>query len=394
MVSYVGTSIVKDGTSHKQYIIPSGLKTEVLYSMHDCVLSGHLGYKKTREKLLQRFYWFNVRNDVYTHLQACDQCASIKGPGKVPRAPLGQMPSGAPWDRLSTDITGPFPVSTRGNKYILVVTDYFSKWVEVFAIPDQTAVTCAEKILDEVISRYGCPYDLHSDQGSNYVSNIFKELCIMLEIRKTRTSPYNPRGNGKVERFNKTLVRMIKAYLVDEGNQWDRHLGCLAGAYRATTHESTGFTPNMLMFGRENRMPAHLMFACSDTDHSFQSYGDYVTSLRDKIVHAHELARDHLGKMARRQKDAYDGKCVLNVYKSGDLVWYANSASQIHLAPKLRKTFIGPVIVVERKNDLNYLIQLNTKREFRLVHHNKLMPYGGSSHPSWIKVALRHLKSK
>ena len=312
---------------------------------------------------------------------------------QVPHAPLGIMPSGAPWDRISTDITGPLPVSNLGNKYILVVTDYFSKWVEIFPVPDQTAVTCAEKILDEVISRFGCPYDLHSDQGANYMSKIFKELCDMLEIRKTRSSPFNPHCNGQVERFNKTLIRMIKAYLVDEGKDWDRHLGCLAGAYRATIHESTCYTPNMLMMGREVRMPAHLIFSCPATDDTISSYGEYVENLKDKMRKAHELARAHLGKAARRQKDSYDGKCVLNLYKVGDLVWYANPTAHTNIAPKLRKTFVGPVIVAERKNDLNYVIQTNSRKEFRLVHHNKLMPYRGIACPSWVKTALKSLKS-
>ena len=91
------------------------------------------------------------------------------------------------------------------------MSDHFTKWVEVFAVPDFTAKTCAEKILNEVIARFGCPHDLHSDQGRNYESQIFAELCRLLEIRKTRTTPGNPRCNGQTERFNKTLLRMIKA---------------------------------------------------------------------------------------------------------------------------------------------------------------------------------------
>ena len=123
------------------------------------------------------------------------------------------MATGAPLDRLATDILGPFPESTRGNKYVLAVTDYFTKWLEIFPIPDQTAPTCAEIILNEVIARFGCPYNIHSDQGRNYESAIFSELCQLLEIRKTRTSPGQPSCNGQVERFNRTLVSMIKAYL-------------------------------------------------------------------------------------------------------------------------------------------------------------------------------------
>jgi hypothetical protein len=88
------------------------------------------------------------------------------------------MPTGAPWDRLATDILGPLPVTPRGNRYILGVTDYFTKWIEVFPVPNQTAETCANVILNEVICRYGCPLSIHSDQGRNFESDIFQELYI------------------------------------------------------------------------------------------------------------------------------------------------------------------------------------------------------------------------
>ena len=109
------------------------------------------------------------------------------------------MPVGAHLDRLSTDILDTFPKSTQGNKYVLAVTDYFTKWVEIFAIPDQSAVTCAGVILNKVIARFGCPYDIHSDQGCNYESAIFSELCQLLEIGKTRTTPGHRHCNGQVE---------------------------------------------------------------------------------------------------------------------------------------------------------------------------------------------------
>lgn len=374
----------KNGQSFLQIVIPKSLKGEVLYHMHNTVLSGHLGVKKTREKLLQRFYWFNVREDIYQHIMKCHECTSIKGPPKSPKAPLGSMPSGSPLDRISMDVLGPLPRSNRDNKYILVITDYFTKWVEIYPMPDQTASTCAEKVID-FISRYGCSYDLHSDQGSNFLSKIFKELCQLFEIRKTRTSPYNPRGNGQVERFNRTLISMVKAFLKGEDKDWDKYLCCLAGAYRATVHESTGFTPNMLMFGREVRFPIQIMFGQPEPD-QYLSYGDYVDVLKDHLEKAHDLARDNLGSKAKRQKDSYDGKCVFHTHLPGDLVWYACSHSQLTTAPKLRLPYIGPVVVTKKINDLNYEIQLSSDKSNRkIVHHNKIFPYLGTNIPTWIK---------
>ena len=216
--------IKRDGTSDSlQLIVPRELQREVLWNAHDGLLGGHLGQKKTREKALKKFYWRGIREDCNNWVNTCDVCARQKRPQRKPHAPLGSMATGAPLDRLATDILGPFPESTRGNKYVLAVTDYFTKWVEIFPIPDQTAPTCAEIILNEVIARFGCPYNIHSDQGRNYESAIFSELCQLLEIRKTRTSPGHSSCNGQVEHFNRTLVSMIKAYLKGQQREWDKH---------------------------------------------------------------------------------------------------------------------------------------------------------------------------
>ena len=339
--------IKRDGTSDSlQLIVPRELQREVLWNAHDGLLGGHLGQKKTREKVLKKFYWRGIREDCNNWVNTCDVCARQKRPQRKPHAPLGSMATGAPLDCLATDILGPFPESTRGNKYVLAVTDYFTKWVEIFPIPDQTAPTCAEIILNEVIARFGCPYNIHSDQGRNYESAIFSELCQLLEIRKTRTSPGHPSCNGQVERFNRTLVSMIKAYLKGQQREWDKHLGCLAAAYRATPHESTGFTPNMLMFGREARLPIEVILGigATSTGEEVASYGDYVNSLKERMQVAHDLARKHLGRNALWMKESYDAKKNLNQYNRGDLVWYATESKQLHTAPKLRVPFQGPYL--------------------------------------------------
>ena len=246
--------IKRDGSGeYLQFIVPLSMRKEVLFQMHNSLVSGHLGCKKTKEKILQRFYWYSLKDEVVLHIQKCDTCAADKRPPKVPRAPMGSLRVGAPGDCIATDYLGPLPITDRGHRYILLFTDHFTKNVEVIPVGDMTAEVCAQKLLNEVISRWGCPLSIHSDQGRTYESRVFKELCRMLEIRKTRPSARNPRGNGQAERFNRTLLRMIKAYLCGEQTEWDLHLGCLAGAYRATPNESTRLTPNMLTMGREVR---------------------------------------------------------------------------------------------------------------------------------------------
>ena len=380
----------KDGSgSYIQFLVPRSLKKDILYQMHNSVLSGHLGRKKTLEKTLQRFYWFGIREDVKIWVKKCDTCASIKTPNKHPRAALGKMPVGAPLDRLATDILGPLPLTPRGNRYILLVTDHFTKWVEVFPVPDQTAETCANKILNEVISRFGCSMTIHSDQGRNYESKIFSELCRLLEIKKTRTSARNPKCNGVAERFNRTLLRMIKSYLRGEQDNWDMNLGCLAAAYRASPHESSGLTPNLLMLGREVRLPAELMYGGQNlSSDSISSYGEYVDKLRDQLQLAHTIARKHLATSAKRQSEIYDSHLSIFNFKPKDLVWVENHSFKPSQSKKLQPAYEGPCIITKKYNDLTYKVMLS-EHTVKVLNHNKMKPYEGEHLPIWIKKQLK-----
>jgi hypothetical protein len=339
---------------------------------------------------LQRYYWFELKEDVKVWIAKCDSCAANKAAIPHPKAPLGTIPVSAPLDRLFTDILGPLPETPRGNRYVLLVTDHFTKWVEIFPIPDQTAQTCASVILNEVISRYGCPYDLHSDQGRNYESEIFAELCRMLGVRKTRSSPRHPQCNGQAERFMRTLVTMIKAYIKDEQLNWDLNLGCLAGAYRASVHDATGFTPNYLMLGREVRTPAELVHtSLSTTGEVVDSYGSFVDNLRERMQKAHLVAREHLQTANKRQKDSYDVKTKLTRYEPGEAVWYLSEARKQGVCPKLQATYEGPYVIIDKLNSLDYKLMKEPKGRQIVVHHNKLKPYKGDFSPQW---ARKHAK--
>ncbi len=371
-----------------QLLVPKAVRDKVLSDMHCSVLAGHLGRKKTAEKILQRYYWYQLREDVNNFTRKCDICSANKAPHRTPKAALGDMRVGYPLDRIQTDILGPLPMTLRQNKYILVVTDCFSKWTEAYAIKDQTAKTCAAVILEEFISRFGCPLDLHSDQGRNFDGQIFKHLCKLLEIRKTRTTPRHPQCNGQVERFNKTLIKMIKAYIKGDQESWDCQLGCLTAAYRASVHESTGYTPNMLMLGREVRLPGEFVHQIP-TKQATNSLPEYVDHLKDRMEHAHMIARKYLKRNTERHQELYDGKLSVNTFSEGDLVWHLNENRTEGISPKLQDQYTGPYLVVGNYNDIDYCIQLDGKGTQRIVHHNKLKHYEGDKRLSWAKQALK-----
>ena len=141
------------------------------------------------------------------------------------------------------DILGPLTESSLGNKYILVVSDYFTKWVEAYPMPNQEIVTIANVLVNEFISRFGVQLLLHSDQRSQFESSLFQELCSLLDIDKTRTTTYHPQSDGLVERFNLTLENMLSKSIASDLREWDSHLPMLMLAYRFSVHESTGQTP-------------------------------------------------------------------------------------------------------------------------------------------------------
>lgn len=107
-------------------------------------------------------------------------------------------------ERVAIDVVGPLPSTTSGNRFILVVVDYFTRWPEAYAIPNQEARTIAQKLVDEWVCRYGVMQMLHTDKGKNFESRIFKEMTDILGIKKTRTTPYHPQSNGLVEIMNRT----------------------------------------------------------------------------------------------------------------------------------------------------------------------------------------------
>ena len=214
-----------------QLLVPRVLRREILQHNHNTVFAAHLGVGKTAQKIKQHFYWYRMDEDVKIHLRQCDTCSANRRPSHKPKAPLKDYLSGSPMDRIAIDILGPLPCSRRNNSYILVVADYFTRFVEAYPIPDQQAETVAHELVHQFVSRYGVPLELHSDQGRNFESSLFQQICEMLEIKKTRSSPYRPSSNGLVERFNLTLMKMVRCFVEENKTDWDQYLPLLTAAY-------------------------------------------------------------------------------------------------------------------------------------------------------------------
>ena len=159
-------------------------------------------------------------------------------------------------ERIAIDVLGPLPETDNGNKYLLIAMDYFTKWPEAYPLPNQEATTVV--LVGEFFSRMGIPLEIHSDQGRNFESNVFHEICKLLHIKKTRTTPLHPQSDGMVERLNRTIEAQLAIFVSENQRDWDIYVPLLLMAYRSAVHKTTKCTPAELMFGRNLRLPIDL----------------------------------------------------------------------------------------------------------------------------------------
>ena len=186
-----------EGTSpaKRRMVFPQGLIKEALSEVHDGPAGAHLGRMKTLRKMKNSFWRPGLTKTVHRYCSSCLTCAKCKYRPK-PKAPLHPIPMGNPMQRIHIDIVGPLPRSRSGKRYILSAQCRFTKWAEAFAIPNQLATTCARVLVKNWVSRYGVPDSIHSDQGRNFESQVFEEMCHLLEMNKTRSTAYHPERNG------------------------------------------------------------------------------------------------------------------------------------------------------------------------------------------------------
>ena len=353
-----------------QIVLPSSLKSKVLSHLH----SGHLGVSKTLEKVKERFYWPNYIADVKCLVRECDQCQRRNPPNPMPQAPFQTIRANHPFQIVTWDIMGPLPTSDTGFKYILVITDVFTKWVEAFPLKTTVAETLASVFVNEVVSRFGVPSQLHSDQGANFCSEVINAMCRQLGIERSRNTAYHPQGNGQVERFNRTLESMLAKVVADNQRDWDKHLPQVLFAYRTSLHETTKFTPFFLNFGRSPTLPIDIMLGREPQEQNPQAIPQYVQHLRESLGRAFTLVRHHLDLNHRRQKERqYDGTAyATQELKIRDRVWLFVPAVKTGRTKKLSSLWRGPYTILDKTSPVNYCIQLIGTTRTLVVHRNRL----------------------
>lgn len=365
--------LVDDKVVH-QLVLPKQFRSLVLTGLHDDV--GHLGRDRTLELVRDRFFWPYMAADVETKVRNCDRCIRRKPrPDAYRPVPLVSISTSQPMELVCIDFLS-LEQSKGGYENILVVTDHFTRYAQAFPTKNQTAQTTARVLYDNFFVHYGFPARLHSDQGRNFESSIIRELCKLGDITKSRTTPYHPMGNGMTERFNRTLLNMMGTLTEERKTRWKEYVPSLVHAYNATKHDSTGYSPFFLMFGRHPRLPIDVYLGLEANDEGESDYGAYVQKMKEKMSFAFGLATKEARDASGRQKTAYDSKARESVLSKGDRVLVKNLG--IRGKQKLANYWEEqPYVIVDQPNiDIPvYQVKLESgKGRLRTLHRNLLLP--------------------
>jgi transposase InsO family protein len=291
--------------------VPSSKRAEVLEAAHNVA---HQSTLKMLAALKERFWWPTLRRDITRHVATCTNCLRTRATSKQPHAALQLFPAAARFELVHIDVMGgrsSLPVTHHSNKYILTIVDHFTRYCVAVPMADQKAETVADAFVTHWVWRFGAPMRLHSDQGANFESTLFAEMCQRLHIAKSRTLSYHPQSNGAVERVNRTLTALLRALSSDKPKSWDHYLPQALFAYNTTPHRSTGVSPYLLVHGDEARLPVELIIG-SPTES--QALTDFVRQLVRRTAIASENARLVSNRAQSLAKDYYDANVHTRLY--------------------------------------------------------------------------------
>ena len=380
--------------SKHQLVIPVVYKQKLLFHYHDVKTGGHLGFSKMYSKIQAKYFWSEMKEDIILYVKTCLACQKKKSPPKSYCAPLQKYVVGVGFERIALDIMGPLIESNEGYTHILVVSDYFTRWVEAYPLKTEKSEEIANILAREWIPRFGCPSELHSDNGKNLTSDVMQHLCQMFDIDKTTTVIRRPSSDGIVERYNATVQNMLATAFSSDTEtvyEWPKVLPFLMMAYRNSRHESLGFSPTEMVFGKKIALPLEAFTPKTPNDKEFNA-PEFVQQIRRNLRKSHEIAMINLQKAFDYEQKSYLNRLKPNQYKLKDSVMYWQPTFKRGECPKLLSFWQGPFYVVEILSDVVYRIQKDAKCKSRIVHHNQIKPYFSREEVN--NIWLDHIVSK
>ena len=290
---------------------PYHKRNEIIREFHESVFGGHKGVTKTYTRIRSTYHWENMKTDIHKVLSNCKTCMRNKVMRKGTRMPMviTDTPK-QPFEKIQIDLVGPLPVTPSGNQYILTIQCVFTKYSDAIPLKMTDSVTIAQAIAENFISRYGCPKIIQTDQGKNLTSKVIENFCKIFKIKKIQSTAYHPQSLGFLERSHHTLIEYLRHFAGP--HNWDEWIRFAIFSYNTAVHESTGFAPYTLVFGRDAVIPSS--FAERPPE---KTYVDYLKDLFLKLDNIQANAQHRLQNAKEKSKIYYDQKVNPKHYKEG-----------------------------------------------------------------------------
>ena len=293
-------------------------------------------------------------SDIQSYIKSCDACQKATRNYAYHKAPLQPMPVTEPFMRVHMDILGPLPETPEGNKYILSVVDSFTGWIECIPMKNQQADTVAKLLYREIFCRYGSPFLIISDQGTNFMSHLVQALCELFNVKRHRTTAFHPMANGRVEVMNSSIGKCLRAYCMDKQEDWDIHLPGILMGLRMSCNSSSQYSPYQMLFGRVMRHP--IDHALLPKDSLSKTTKQHLADIQQTLKITHEIAKQNQEDRQDKQKKYYDTNAKEPEFKIGDKVLVQNSVQEIGKSKKLSPKFKGPHQIVKIGPPYTYLL--------------------------------------
>ena len=335
----------------------------VIAEMHSGMCGGHKYWKATAFKILRAgYYWPTLFSDVFQQVRSCVECQKFAGKQKLQSLPLKPISVDGPFQQWGLDFIGEIhPPSSGQHKWILTATDFFTKWVEAIPTRRATEQVIITFIQENILSRFGCPRKLLTDNAPAFKSKRMVEFCHENNISLKQSTPYYPQGNGLAESSNKNIVSSIKKMLFDNKRSWDSKLKFALWADRVTIKKSIGTSPFQLVYGTDAIFPVHLINPVMKFVQEIDEEPDVIRRRMFQIVQLQqerEAIRDIAEKHQKRIKDRFDKKVKKDLFTVGDLVlrWDARKDEKGKHG-KFDNLWIGPFSIMKILGNNTFVLQ-------------------------------------
>ncbi|KAJ3661163.1 hypothetical protein Zmor_005573 [Zophobas morio] len=371
----------QDGESEEaQLVVPKHERPRVLAEYHDSPTAGHYGVERTYYRIKRRYYWTGMRRYITDYLKGCIDCQRYKAPNLKPAGLLQTPAMGHRMEVLAVDLFGPLPPTKEHHRWVLIVEDYATRWVELFTLAEASAEACATTLVTEVFLRYGIPRRIVSDNGTQFISAVMQKITFCLGITQSFTPVYHPEANP-VERKNRDLKTQLAIQIGNQPHEnWDEKIPSIRFAMNSAWCSGTGYSPAYLMFGRDLRTVddvTHDLRAITLRENFVPEATPLLLTLDETLKRAREI---HESEQDRRKRDQDRHRKTSTAYAPGDLVLVKthrlSKASQ-GFTSKFAPKQDGPYVVLRRHGPTSYEIAAHQQPDvvLGLYHASDLVPY-------------------